>query len=85
MQFDHLPTFKIQKGFNGRSERLQPFVERINASRKTAGYKPYPFVFVSAKMNHIETVDLDAFYKKLDSSKNFCALWHYYCTNPKKK
>ena len=85
MQFDHLPTFKIQKGFNGRNERLKPFVERINKSREEAGYKPYSKAFIASKMSHIETSELDAFFKKLDQSDSFGGLWHWYCTNPKKK
>ena len=70
--------------FNGRNERLKPFVERINASRKAAGYKPYSASMIATKMSHIATEDLPAHYKMLDQSKNFCALWHYY-NMPKNK
>ena len=69
--------------FNRRGEALKPFVERLNAGREIAGYKPYSTGFVAAKMSHIDTEELDYFYKKLDQAKNFCALWHYYCV-PKK-
>ena len=85
MDFSHL-NFTVDKTarFNGRNERIKPFVERINASRKAAGYKPYPESMIAIKMSHIETQDLNGFYKKLDQSNNFCALWHWHCM-PKKK
>ena len=70
--------------FNGRNERLKPFVERLNQSRVLSGYKPYSAEYVGSKMSHIDTDDLEFFYKKLNNSKNFCALWHWYCV-PKKK
>lgn len=70
--------------FNGRNERLKPFVERLNNSRVSAGYKPYSAGFVATKMSHVATDELEYFYKKLDGSRNFCALWHYFCL-PKKK
>lgn len=79
-------TFVVDKTqrFNGRNERLKPFVERINASRIAAKYKPYTPAYIASKMSHIATEDLEGFYKKLDQSNNFGALWHWYC-KPKKK
>lgn len=71
--------------YNPRNERLRPFVERINASRKAGGYRPYPASMIGSKMSHIATEDLVAHYKMLDQSNNFSALWHWYNTNPKKK
>ena len=85
MKFDHLPPLQIVKEtFNPRNVRLEPFVTRINNSRVAAGYKPYSESFIASKMSHIETDDLVGFYKKLDESKSFGGLWHYYCM-PKKK
>ena len=69
--------------FSRRGEALRPFIDRLNESRGVADYKPYSAGFVASKMSHIDTEDLDYFYKKLDQAKNFCALWHYYCV-PKK-
>lgn len=74
----------ITKATSQRSAEIEPFVKRLNNSRIAGGYKPYPVSLIAKYMSHIETEDLPAFYKKLDSSKNFCALWHYFC-KPKKK
>ena len=71
--------------FNRRAEALRPFFDRLNESRGLAVYKPYAAVFVTAKMSHIDTEDLDYFYKKLDQVKNLCALWHYYCVPKSEK
>lgn len=73
------------KATNQRAALVEPFVSRLNASRTAAGYKPYTPGYVASKMSHIATDELDFFYKKLNESRNFCALWHWYCTNPKKK
>jgi len=79
-------TFVVdpKQRFNPRNERIKPFVERLNKSRVAANYKPYSPAYVAKLMAYIETSELDAFYKMLDQSKNFCALWHYY-VKPKKK
>ena len=74
----------LTKATNQRSAEIEPFVKRLNASRIAGGYKPYSAGYVASLMSHIETEDLVGFYKKLDSSKNFCGLWHYFC-KPKKK
>lgn len=77
-------TVDENQRYNPRNERLKPFVDRINASRKDGGYKPYTPSMIASKMSHIATEDLPAHYKMLNNSKNFCALWHYY-NMPKKK
>jgi hypothetical protein len=69
---------------NNRASLIEPFVKRLNASRKAGGYRPYSAGYVASKMAHIATDELDFHYKQLDQSKNFCALWHYYNV-PKKK
>ena len=74
----------VKQRFNPRNARLAPFVTRLNASRKAAGYKPYTPGYVASLMSHIKVEELDGFYKKLDQSANFCALWHWHC-KPKKK
>lgn len=74
----------ISKASNERSALIEPFVTKLNNSRIAGGYKPYTAGFVASKMSHHKTEDLHAHYKMLDSSKNFCALWHWYNT-PKKK
>ena len=87
MNFDHIkariekPTTKAN---SQRAAEIEPFVIRLNNSRTAGGYKPYTAGFVATKMSHVATDELHAFYKKLDNSKNFCALWHYFCM-PKKK
>lgn len=87
LDFSHLQA-RIEKpttkATSERAELIERFVTRLNNSRIAAGYKPYSAKFVAMKMSHIETDELHAFYKKLDGSKNFCALWHYFCT-PKKE
>lgn len=87
MDFSHILA-RIEKPTTNakdrRSAEIEPFVTRLNNSRIAAKYKPYTAGFVASKMSHIETDDLHAFYKKLEGSKNFCALWHYFCM-PKKK
>lgn len=87
MDFSHI-TARIEKpttkANSQRAAELEPFVTKLNNSRIAGGYKPYTAGFIATKMSHIETGDLHAFYKKLDSSKSFCALWHYFCL-PKKK
>jgi hypothetical protein len=72
------------KANSERASLIEPFVTRLNNSRKAGGYRPYTAGFVATKMSHVATDELHAFYKKLDQSDNFCALWHYYC-KPKKK
>jgi hypothetical protein len=72
------------KANSERASLIEPFVTKLNNSRLVGGYKPYTAGFVASKMSHIETEDLEAFYKKLDQTDGFCALWHYYC-KPKKK
>lgn len=74
----------VKQRFNPRNARLAPFVTRLNASRKVAGYKPLSSRYIATLMSHIDTEDLDAFYKKLHQSGNFSAVWWYYC-KPKKK
>jgi hypothetical protein len=73
------------KANSERASLIEPFVIKLNNSRIVGGYKPYSTAFIASKMSHIKTKDLHAHYKMLDSSKNFCALWHWYNTNPKKK
>lgn len=75
------PTTKAK---DERSSLIEPFVIRLNESRVRAGYKPYTPGFVAMKMSHIQTGELDYFYKKLDAARNFSSLWHYYCS-PKNK
>lgn len=72
------------KANSNRASLIEPFVKRLNASRKAGGYRPYSAGYVASKMSHIATDELDFFYKKLDQSKCFGGLWHYYC-KPKKR
>lgn len=78
-------TFEVDPNFrfNGRNERIKPFVERLNQSRSEGGFKPLSARYVAIAMAHIETEDLDAFYKKLDQSGSFSKLWWWY-VKPKK-
>ena len=72
------------KANSERASLLEPFITRLNASRVAGGYKPLSAGFYASKMTHIPTDDLHAFYRKLDASPNFSAIWYYYC-KPKKK
>ena len=87
INFDHIkdriekPTTKAN---SERSSLVESFVVRLNDSRRAGGYRPYSAGYVASKMSHIATDELDFHYKQLASSKNFCALWHYY-NSPKKK
>jgi hypothetical protein len=84
--FDFSRFEKPKSGANSeRASLIEPFVTRLNTSRKAGGYRPYSAKYVAMKMSHIATDELDFHYKQLDNSKNFCALWHWYNTNPKKK
>lgn len=71
-------TVDENQRYNGRNERLKPFVDRLEQSRKESGYKPLGAKFYAMKMSHISTDELDAFYKKLDQSDSFCKLWWWY-------
>ena len=85
--FSKYKNLQQVKRFNRREEMLKMFVERINNAR-VGKYKPYTPSFIAMKMSHIKTEELEFFYKKLDSSKNFSSLWHWYCcpkTSAKKK
>lgn len=87
LNFSHVQE-RIQKPTSGanneRASLIEPFITKLNYSRIAAGYRPYTASFVASKMSHHKTDDLHAHYKMLDSSKNFCALWHWY-NMPKKK
>ena len=72
------------KANSERASLIEPFVTKLNNSRIAGGYKPLPPSFYAQKMALIPTDELHAFYKELDNSKNFCALWWWKCC-PKKK
>jgi len=87
LDFSHI-QLRIAQPINGardeRSSLIEPFVTRLNDSRKEGGYRPYSAGYIASKMSHIKIDELDFHYKQLASSKNFCALWHWYNV-PKKK
>lgn len=72
------------KATSERASLIEMFVTKLNNSRVVGGYKKLPASFYAQKMALIPTDELHAFYKELDSSKNFSALWWYKCC-PKKK
>lgn len=82
LDFSHLQA-RIQKpttkANSERAELLEKFVTRLNSSRVAGGYKPLGAGFYASKMALIPTDELHAFYKELDGSKNFCALWWWKC------
>ena len=61
-----------------RAELLKPFIERLTASSKRAGYKPMSKARICMLMAYIDTKELHAFYKVLDNSPNFGAIWNWY-------
>ena len=69
---------------SARSAAIEPFVKRLNDSRKAGGYKPLGASFYASKMSHIPTDDLHFHYKQCEQSKNFSSLW-WYLNCPKKK
>ena len=86
MNFDHI-RLRIEKpttkATSERAELLERFVTRLNSSRVAGGYKPLGAGFYASKMALIPTDELHAFYKELDSSKNFSALWWWKCKTKK--
>ena len=58
-----------------RAELLEKFVTRLNNGRVSGGFKPLGAGFYATKMSLVPTDELHMFYKELDQSKNFCALW----------
>lgn len=87
LDFSHLQRRIEQpttKATSERAELIEKFVTRLNNSRVAGGYKPLGAKFYATKMALIPTDELHMFYKELDSSKNFCALWWWKCC-PKKK
>jgi hypothetical protein len=76
-----IPTTKAT---SERATEIERFVTRLNSSRVAGGYKKLSPGFYASKMALIPTEDLYAFYKELEQSKNFAALWWWKCC-PKKK
>jgi hypothetical protein len=72
------------KATSERATEIERFVIKLNNSRVAGGYKPLLPGFYASKMALIPTEDLHAFYKELENSKNFAALWWHKCC-PKKK
>lgn len=72
------------KANSERASLLEPFITKLNSSRLSGGYKPLSAGFYASKMTHIATDELHAFYKKLEQSPNFSAIWWWTCC-PKKK
>lgn len=70
----------ITKANSERASLIEMFVTRLNTSRVQGGYKKLGANFFATKMALIPTDELHAFYKELDQSKNFCALWWWKCT-----
>lgn len=81
LDFSHIQTRiskPTTKANSERGELIERFVTRLNASR-TGKYKPLKPGFYASKMSLIPTDELHMFYKELDNSKNFCALWWWKC------
>lgn len=76
-----LSRFKVEKTniTNERQELVEKFVTKLNNSRIAGGYKPLGAAFYASRMAMIPTDELYAFYKELDNSKNFSALWWHKC------
>jgi len=72
------------KATSERASLIEPFVTRLNNSRIAGGYKPLRASFYAQKMALIPTDELHMFYKELDNSKNFSALWWWKCNGKKK-
>lgn len=82
LDFSHIQTRIAKPTTKANSERgelIERFVTRLNASRVAGGYKPLGAGFYASKMALIPTDELHMFYKELDGSKNFSALWWWKC------
>lgn len=74
----------ITKATNERASLIEPFVMRLQQDAIKSGYRPLSKARICMLMAYIDTDDLHYFYKKLDESPNFGAIWNWY-VNPKKK
>ena len=87
LDFSHI-QLRITQPINGasseRSSLIEPFVTRLNDSRKAGGYKPLGAAFFASKMSHIATDELHFHFKQCAGAKNFSSLW-WYMNCPKKK
>lgn len=77
ISFSQTYTAPKTKASNERAALIEPFVKRLQAN--TAPYKPMSTARICMYMKYIDTDDLHAFYKKLDDSPNFGAIWNWHC------
>jgi hypothetical protein len=67
---------------SNRASLIEPFVKRLQSSCIGTKYKPMSEKRICMLMAYIDTDDLEGFYKKLEQSPNFGAIWNWY-VNPK--
>jgi hypothetical protein len=61
--------YKLAKGGSERGDLLERFMERLNAPRIQAGFRPLSYGRLSALLAHLEISDLYAFYKQCEAYK----------------
>lgn len=54
-----------------RADYIEQFTERVNQSRRGAGFKILPARAIAVKLAHLTIQDLHAFWKQCDRSANF--------------
>lgn len=80
-----IPEARNEKVLNRRQELIKKFVDRINADRSMAGYKPLTARFIATKMYSagLKTDDrLWWFWGYLNEGKNFSSAW-WWLLDPK--
>lgn len=59
-----------------RAEVIKKFVDRLNASRVDAGYKPCLPSYWAYRMSHIKDLEqLERFYGDCNEARNFSSYW----------
>lgn len=80
-----LSRFKVVKGNKGSnySEQLDRFLDRINPSRVSAGYKPYSHSRFGKMLKDAgyKSDDLYALYQECNKARCFSSLLHYKLKN----
>lgn len=76
--FDQQPSKQALPNIRSeRDELIQMFTDRLNLSRKQAGYKAYPVRAVAVKLSHLSVRDMRDFYKDCERANSFGAYFHW--------
>ena len=76
-----MSRFTVVKGTKGSnySDQLDQFLDRLNPSRVSAGYKPYTHSRIGRmlKLAGYKAGDLHRLYKECDQANSFSKLFHW--------